>query len=66
MYGTKRTKDFVNRLSLVLTAQPIAFVCFLTIMLLPIKDHPNMCNSNKILVKVEAYAMLKFMDITKS
>ena len=25
----------------------------------------NMCNSNKILVKVESCAMLKFMDITK-
>ena len=25
----------------------------------------NMCNSNQILVKVEACAMLKFMDITK-
>ena len=25
----------------------------------------NMCNSNKILVKVEACAMLRFMDTTK-
>jgi len=25
----------------------------------------NMCNPNKILVKVEAFAMLRFMDTTK-